>query len=259
MRTADGVARKLFSVVGGAGFLVLALAGPVWAGWFDWLKQETTSGAVSNQAPMTASLPVDQIATGLKEALAKGAEKSITNLRQQDGFFTNLAVRIPMPQGLADIEKGLRVVGKEQYADDFVLSMNRAAESAMAEAGPIVGDAIRNMTVEDARKILNGPDDAATQYLQKVGGAKLTERMLPIVKAATEKVGVTAAYKNLISKAGFVTSFMQQKDLDIDQYVTGKAVDGLFKMIAVEEKEIRKNPVARTTDLLKKVFGAAGK
>jgi hypothetical protein len=239
--------------------LVFVFAKPAQAGWRDWLSRPPPPQTASNQPSQAVSLSVDEITKGLREALAKGAQEAITKLGQQDGFLKNVEVKVTMPQGLAEVEKGLRLVGKEQYADQFVLSMNRAAEAAMTEAGPIVGDAIREMTVEDARKILNGPDDAATRYLQQAGGVKLTERMLPVVTAATAKVGVTAAYKNFVGKAGFVTSFVQLKELDVDQYVTTKAVDGLFKMIAVEEKEIRKNPVARSTDLMKKVFGTAGK
>ena len=243
----------------GACLLVFAFANPVQAGWLDWLSRPTPPQTASNQSSQAVSLSADEITKGLKEALASGAQKAIKSLGQQDGFLKNLEVKIPMPQSLAEVEKGLRLVGKEQYADQFVLSMNRAAEAAMTEAGPIVGNAIREMTVDDAGKILNGPDDAATRYLQEVGGGKLTERMLPVVKAATAKIGVTAAYKDFVGKAGFVTILVQQKELDLDQYVTTKAADGLFKMIAAEEREIRKNPVARSTDLMKKVFGMAGK
>ncbi len=160
-----------------------------------------------------------------------------------------------MPQKLQEVEKGLRLIKQDKYADEFIATMNHAAEAAVPEAAPIIGDAIREMTVADAKSILNGPDDAATQYFRKVSESRLKEKMLPIVKQATEKAGVTAAYKNLTGKAGFLTGFMQKEGLDVDQYVTDKAFDGVFKMIAVEEKEIRQNPMARGTDLLKKVFG----
>jgi hypothetical protein len=221
------------------------------AGWLDFLKKETTSSTTSN-----VSLSADEIAGGLKEALAKGTEAAIANLSKSDGFLKNLDVKIPLPGSLTEIEKSLRIVGQQKYADEFVATMNHAAESAVAESGPIFSDVIRQMTVADAQQILGGTDDAATQYFRKVGEARINEKMLPLVKAATEKAGVTAAYKNLMSKVGPGVIFLHKQDLDIDDYVTQKASDGLFKMIAAEEKEIRKNPVARTTDLLKKVFGS---
>jgi len=238
-----------------AGHLAVASAQ---AGWLDFLKQEAGS-ANSNAPSPTVQLSADEIANGLKDALAKGAEKAIGNLSKTDGFLKNLDVKIPLPDSLVEIEKGLRLVGQQKYADEFVATLNHAAETAVTEAGPIFSDAIRQMTVADAKQILSGGDDAATQYFRKVGGARIQENMLPVVKAATEKTGVTAAYKNFIGKAGFAVVLSNKKDLDIDAYVTEKATDGLFKMIAVEEKEIRKNPMARTTDLLKKVFGSVVK
>lgn len=221
------------------------------AGWLDWLNRREQSPIPS---PTVASLSADEIARGLKEALAAGVQKAVANLGKQDGFLKNPDVKIPMPPKLADIEKGLRAIGQDKYADEFILTMNRAAEAAVPEAAAIFSDAITNLTVEDARKILDGPDDAATQYFRKVGEARLTEKMLPIVSHATAQAGVTASYKNLVGKAGFASVLFGSQELDIDQYITGEAMDGVFKMIAAEEKDIRKNPVARGTDLLKKVF-----
>ncbi len=227
------------------------------AGWLDFLKKETSPITASNAAPhAAAALSADEMVGGLKEALAKGTEKAVANLSKTDGFLKNLDVKIPLPESLAEVEKGLRLVGQQKYADEFVATMNHAAETAVAEAGPIFGDAIRQMTVADGQQILSGADDAATKYFQKAGEERIKEKMLPLVKAATAKTGVTAAYKNLIGKAGFVAVLSNKKDLDVDGYVTQKASDGLFKTIAAEEKEIRKNPMARTTDLLKKVFGS---
>ncbi|HUI05477.1 MAG TPA: DUF4197 domain-containing protein [Verrucomicrobiae bacterium] len=238
-----------------AGYVTVASAQ---AGWLDFLKQGAGSTNSSAASP-TVHLSADEIASGLKDALAKGAETAIGNLSKTDGFLKNLEVRIPLPDSLVEIEKGLRLVGQQKYADEFVAALNHAAETAVTEAGPIFSEGIRQMTVADAEQILNGGDDAATQYFRKVGESRIQEKMLPVVKAATEKTGVTAAYKNFIGKAGFAVVLSNKKDLDIDAYVTQKATDGLFKMIAVEEKEIRKNPMARTTDLLKKVFGSAVK
>jgi hypothetical protein len=227
------------------------------AGWLDFLKKESASATTSNVPPAAAALSMDDMVGGLKEALAKGTEKAIANLSKTDGFLKNVDVKIPLPESLTEIERGLRVVGQQKYADEFVATMNHAAESAVTEVGPIFGDAIRQMTVADAQQILSGAEDAATTYFRKVGEERIREKIFPLVKAATAKTGVTAAYKNFIGKAGFVTALSNKKDLDVDAYVCQKATDGLFKMIAAEEKEIRKNPMARTTDLLKKVFGSA--
>jgi uncharacterized protein DUF4197 len=226
------------------------------AGWLDFLNKDSTSSSASN-SPVAPQLSTDDIASGLKQALGKGTEAAIASLSKPDGFLKNLDVKIPVPESLSEVEKGLRAVGQEKYTDEFVATMNHGAESAVTECGPIFSDAIQQMTVADAKQILTGPDDSATQYFRKVGEARIKEKMLPLVKAATEKAGVTAAYKNFMSKVGPGLSFLHPQTVDIDEYVTQKASDGLFKMIAVQEKEIRQNPAARTTDLLKKVFGTS--
>jgi len=152
------------------------------------------------------------------------------------------------------VEDGLRKIGQDKYADEFVLTMNRAAEQAVPEAAEIFGSAIRNMSIEDARGILNGQDDAATKYFRRTSGEKLVNRFLPIVKKSTEQIGVTSNYKQMVDKLGFMSRFIDTESLDVDRYITNKAIDGLFLMVAREEKLIRENPAARTTDLLKKVF-----
>ena len=167
----------------------------------------------------------------------------------------NEAVRIPLPENLQTVGKMLNAVGQRRYADEFVRTMNRAAESAVPEASAILGDAIRQMSVEDARKILDGPDDAATQYFRRVGEERLTERLRPIVSDATSRTGVTASYKQLVDQAGSAAALVNTDSLDLDGYVTGEALDGLFLFIAAEEKRIRENPAARSTELLQKVFG----
>jgi hypothetical protein len=141
-------------------------------------------------------------------------------------------------------------------ADEFVATMNNAAEQAVPVAANVFAGAITNMTVEDAKAILTGPSDAATQYFHKTSETELQEQFLPIVKDATAKTGVTAAYKNLLQQAGPAAAFLGKDAGNLDGYVTKKSLDGLFKMVAVEEKRIRENPAARTTDLLKKVFGS---
>jgi hypothetical protein len=238
-----------------ATFLALCLVVSIaQAGWLDKLFGGGQSP--SNIVTAAAALSEEEITKGLKEALATGTEKAIANLGKTNGFLNNLEVKIPMPQKLQEVDKGLRMIGQGRYADEFVATMNHAAETAVPEAGAIFADAIRGMTLADAKNILGGPDDAATQYFRKTGEPRLREKMLPIVQTATEKAGVTAAYKNLTGKAGFMASFLEKEGLDVDKYVTDRALDGLFKMIAVEEKEIRTNPMARGTDLLQKVFGS---
>lgn len=222
----------------------------------DWKKLlEQTLGGGGGAA--SAALSNQDITAGLKEALAKGAQSAVSSLGRSDGFLGNDSVRIPLPEQLQTVDKVLRTLGQERYTDEFVTTMNRAAESAVPEASAILGDAIRRMTVEDAQNILNGPDDAATQYFRKVGEERLTSRFRPIVSEATSKAGVTSSYKQVIDSAGGAASLINADAMDLDGYVTSKALDGLFTMIAVEEKSIRDNPAARTSELLKKVFGAA--
>jgi hypothetical protein len=203
-----------------------------------------------------AGLTEEQLTKGLKEALASGIEYSVTNLARPGGFLSNLTVRIEMPASLKSIEKTARTLKQDYLVDQFVATMNQAAELAVSETGTILGDAVRAVTVEDARKLINGPDDAATQFFRRTSGAKIQQRMLPIVKAATAKVEVTSNYQKLVAQAAPAARLFGRNptDLDIDLYVTEKATDGLFKMIAEQEKSIRQNPAARTTELLQKIF-----
>ena len=235
----------------------------------DELKKKTTG---TNALPSLGSLTEDQTAKALKEALAKGAEHAVKQLGTNGGFLTNLNVKIPMPASLQKVEQALRKLKQEALADEFVTTMNRAAEKAVPAAATVVADTIRQMTVADAKAILTGPNDAATQYFRRTSTNALHTQFLPIVKQATDAAGVTSAYKAMLAKAGPAASVAQTfggafgknlgldaSTLDVDSYVTGKAMDGLFKMVAAEEMRIRENPAARTTDLLKQVFGAVKK
>ena len=195
--------------------------------------------------------------SGLKQALEKGTQFAVDSLGKNGGFLDNSAVKIPMPDSLSWVEKSLRTLHQDELADEFIDTMNHAAEQAVPEAAAIFGSAIQNMSVEDAQGILAGPDDAATQYFRTNTEAALTEKMRPIVEVATARAGVTSAYKNMTARAGGMTSLLSGDATDLDSYVTGKTLDGLFLMIAEEEKKIRENPLARSTDLLKKVFGAS--
>jgi len=233
--------------------LLSCLAAPAQAGWRDMLDGLMDNKAVSNTA--AAALSNDEVIAGLREALSKGASSAVKTLGHSGGYLDNDAVRIPMPGKLATVEAAMRKLGQGQVADDFIGSMNHAAEQAVPLATDVFVEAISSMSIEDAKGILNGPEDAATRYLQRTGGPSLKEKMLPLVQEATQKVGVTRYYKDLIGKAGFASQFVSLDALDLDRYVTGKALDGLFLMVAAEEKRIRENPVARSTELLKKVFG----
>ncbi len=218
------------------------------------MKQLTRKAQELKTVP--AALSDEDIARGLKEALAQGSRRAIDRLGKAGGYLNNPSVRIPMPENLQKVEKLLRTLKQDKVADEFVTSLNHAAEKAVPEAAAIIGDSLAKMTLEDARGILNGPDDAATQYFRKTSEAQIRERLLPIVRQATEQGGVTSAYKRLMQRAGPYAQLMGSQATDLDGYVTDKAMHGLFKMVAEEEKRIRQNPLARTTDLLKKVFGA---
>jgi hypothetical protein len=249
-------------------FLALALIGPIpdnaQAGWLDdlkkkWEESQSSPSATPALGSVSTALSDEEVVRGLKEALSKGTQQAIATLGKDGGFLNNLDVKIPLPDELKKVEKLLRSLGQDKYADQFVATMNHAAEKAVPEAATLFADAISRMTLADAKSILKGPDDAATQYFRKTSEAKLKERFLPIVQAATDQAGVTAAYKKLMQKAGPTAQLLGVGATDLDAYVEGKAVDGLFKMIAAEEKRIRQDPLARGTDLLKKVFGSLGK
>jgi hypothetical protein len=241
--------------------LLCILSGGAQAGWLDDVKKklgEMQPSPVTTNA-VSAALSDEDVVRGLKEALSKGAQQAVSNLGKDGGYLNNLDVKIPLPDEMKKVEKLLRGLGQDKYADQFVATLNHAAEQAVPQAASILGDSISQMSLADARSILKGPDDAATQYFRKTSEAKLKERFLPIVKAATDKAGVTAAYKKLMQKAGPTVQLLGVGNTDLDTYVEDKAVAGLFKMIAAEEKRIRQDPLARSTELLKKVFGSLGK
>lgn len=254
--------------------LALAIALPVTAagsGQFkDLLNKVKQSTHTSGTASPGSNLPTSDIAAGLKEALAKGTTSAINSLGRDGGFWNNSKVRIPLPGKLEQAGKLARQLGQGAKVDAFELSMNRAAEKAVPQVAEIFGDAIRKMTMDDARGILSGGDHAATDFFRRVAGDALTARIHPIVAKATDSVGVTQKYKAFTSgsgggalgsalgslgalggKSGKATA----SPLDLDDYVTAQTLDGLFTTIGEQEQSIRQNPAARTTDLLKKVFG----
>jgi len=248
-------------------FLLAISVGLAQAGWGDLLdvfKEPAQAPAqpTDGQAPgpAAASQPSDsETIAGLREALRKGTEYAVSSLGKEGGFLNNAQVRIPMPSSLSWVEKTLRTLRQDRLADEFVESMNAAAEQAVPEAAAIFGDAINQMSLDDARGILTGPDDAATQYFSRTTSDALTAKMRPIVEQATSRTGVTSNYKNMTAQAGGLTSMLSGDATDLDGYVTEKTLDGLFLMIAEEEQRIRENPLARSSDLLQKVFGSIGR
>ncbi|MBZ5722097.1 MAG: DUF4197 domain-containing protein [Acidobacteriia bacterium] len=201
----------------------------------------------------SSMLPDAKIASGLKEALQVGANNAVKLTGQKDGYFGNAAIKILMPKSLRPVESGLRAIGYGPKVDEFVLSMNRAAERAAPQAKKIFGDAILSMSFEDARKILQGSDTAATEYFKSKTSSQLTTAFRPIVEKSMNETGVTRQYEDLIGKYQTLP-FMNSPSLDINNYVVGQALNGLFFMLGEEEKKIRKNPAARVTSLLKEVF-----
>ncbi len=193
--------------------------------------------------------------SGVREALAKGAEFAVSSLGKSNGFLGNEKVKIPLPGYLQKAESGLRMFGMGKQADQLVDTMNHAAENAVAEAMPILSDSIRKMTLQDAKAILTGGDDSVTQYFQRSSSEQLTSKFLPIVKTATAKLQLAEQYNKFAGKAASM-GLIDKKDADIDNYVTQKAMDGLFLMIAEEEKKLRSNPLEAGSAILKKVFGA---
>ena len=195
---------------------------------------------------------------GLKDALTQAAGSAVAKLGVTDGFFGNAKVKIPLPSSMKKIEKGMRMLGMGKQADELTLKMNRAAEAAVPEAKTLLIDAVKKMSVQDAAAILSGGDDAATQYFKKTTSAPLAEKFLPIVKKATSDVQLAQQY-NQFAQAAANFGLVQKDQANLDQYVTQKALDGLYLMMADEEQAIRKNPLGASTSLIKKVFGAIAK
>ena len=193
--------------------------------------------------------------SGVREALAKGAEFAVGSLGQKNGFLGNEKVRIPLPGGLEKAESALRMLGLGKQAEELRETMNHAAENAVAEALPILKDAVRKMTLQDAKAILTGGDDSVTQYFRRSSSEALTAKFLPIVRKATARLQLAEQYNKFAGKAASL-SLIDKKDADIDNYVTNKAMDGLFLMIAEEERKLRENPLGAGSAILKKVFGA---
>ena len=195
---------------------------------------------------------------GLKQALSQGTAKAVVALGKPDGFLGDSRVRIPLPESLQKAEGLMRRFGMDKQADELVTSMNRAAETAVTEAKPLLLDAVKKMSVEDAKKILNGGDDAATQCFRHKTAAPLTQKFLPIVRQATAKARLAEKYDRFAA-AGQRFNLVDEEDAKLENYVARKTLDGLYLLIAEEERAIRQNPVGAAGSLAKKVFGALGR
>ena len=202
----------------------------------------------------SSNLSSSEIVAGLKEALSLGAQKSGDKLSANDGFFKDAAVKILLPEQIREVESKMRMLGFGKLVDNAELSMNRAAEDASKAAAPIFLDAIKNMTVTDALNILKGSDTAATGYLRKTTSPELTTAFRPVIETSLEKTDANKYWKDVFTTYNKFSS--KPVDTDINSYVTGKALDGLFYYVAQEEVNIRKDPAARVTDVLKNVFGS---
>jgi len=192
---------------------------------------------------------------GLKQALTDGSAAAVSKLGTAGGFLDNPKVKIPLPPALQRIESALRFAGMRKQADDLVVAMNRAAEAAVPEAKTLLVDSVRQMSVQDAKGILTGGDTAATDYFRRTTQTQLTQRFLPIVKKATDQVGLAEQYNSLAGQASQL-GLLKKDQSTVEGYVTQKALDGLYVMIAEQEKALRQNPLGATSDIVKRVFGA---
>ena len=216
-------------------FALLVISGTAAAGLADITNADATSG--------------------LRQALNDGSIAAVAKLGVQNGFFANPQVKIPLPPSLKKVEGALRLAGMRKQADELVLSMNRAAEAAVPEAKQLLTDAVKKMSVQDAKKILTGGDTAGTEYFKRTTEKQLAQRFLPIVKKATDRVGLAQQYNSLAGQ-GAQLGLIQKDQATIEGYVTQKALDGLYFMIAEQEKAFRKDPLGASSDIVKKVFGA---
>jgi hypothetical protein len=234
--------------------LALAACRPAAAQLDELLKQLPQSPGATQGGAHPGSIGDVKIGQALKQALQVGTENAVKLTGRTDGYFKNEAIKILLPERLKTLEQGLRVVGYGPQFDALVLGMNRAAERAAPAAKQIFWDAIGEMTIDDGRRILDGPRTAATDYFKGKTTGRLTTAFRPIVEKSMSQVGVTRQYEDLLGRAKDLP-FLNVEQFDLDHYVVGKSLDGLFHVVGEEEKKIRSNPSARVTDLLREVFG----
>lgn len=213
----------------------------------------TTPGGTTGEKPLTNG----EVIQGLKEALTVGTNNSSSKASAMDGFWKNDLIKIPFPPEAQKVKDKVLELGLDDQVQKFELTMNRAAEEAAKEAAPIFVDAVKQMTIADGFAILKGEDNAATQYLRDKTTSALKTKFRPVVEKATDKVELTKYWNPVITTYNKIP-FVEKQNPDLDGYITDRAVEGMFKLIEIEEKKIRKDPVARVTDILKRVFGYKG-
>ena len=206
---------------------------------------------IGGEKPLTTA----EVAEGLKEALVKGISTGSDLVSVTDGYFKNPEIKIPFPPDVKKVEDALRKIGLGSQVDKFVMTLNRGAEDAAKEAKPIFIAAIKSMTIQDAWSILKGEDNAATEYLKRTTSGLLKEKFKPVIQNSLNKVNATKYYSEIVTRYNQIP-LVDKVNPSLDDYATDKAIEGLFVMIAKEEKNIRMDPIARTTELLKKVFGS---
>ncbi len=234
-----------------ASAVLIAYAGPL----DDVLKGVKLPSVPLQMGGSGSNLDDDTVVSGLKEALSIGTGNAVSSASKLDGYFKNQMIKILMPEKIQTVANVLGKLGYQKQVNDFILSMNRAAEKAAPKARAYFVNAIKEMSFDDARKILNGGDTAATDYFKSKTSEQLFNEFKPVVSKSMNETGVTRSYKEMTGKYMSAVPFASMESLDLDQYVTNKSLDGLFYMVGQEEKKIRTDPAARITDLLKKVFG----
>lgn len=233
--------------------LILIVAVPAYAGFWDDVKKELKETV--KESGGEKGLSEEKVIAGLKEALDVGTKKAVKKISKLDGYYRNPKITIPFPPKVEKTAKTLRKIGLDKEVDRFVESMNRAAEKAAPKAVDIFVGAIKKMSFTDARDILGGDETAATEFFRNKTSAELSSLFRPVISGAMDDVGVTRNFKKLMKKYASLP-FVKEEYIDLDEYVTSRALEGLFLMVGEEEKKIRKDPAARVTELLKQVFGS---
>jgi Protein of unknown function (DUF4197) len=221
---------------------------------FSQININQISNSINKAVTGSKSLSNDDIVKGLKEALSVGSKNASDSASKKDGYFKNPKIKIPLPKDVKKAESTLRSMGMGSTVDNFILSMNRAAEEAAKKSTPIFVNAVTSMTITDGVQILKGADTSATNYLRKTTYTPLKTEFKPVIRSAIEKAEVTKYYKPLVTKYNKIP-FVKKLNPNLDEYITDRALSGLFYLVSQEEIKIRKDPAARVTDILKKVFG----
>lgn len=234
--------------------ILLLIAATLWQACTS-AQINQTIGDINKSMGTESTLSTAEVGEGLKEALIKGISTGSDLASSVDGYFKNPQIKIPFPPEVQKVETKLRQIGLGSEVDKFVMTLNRGAEDAAKEAKPIFVEAIRQMSIQDAWGILNGANDAATQYLKRTTSGLLKEKFKPVINNSLQKVSATRYYSDIVNTYNKIP-LTEDVNPNLDDYATDKAIEGLFTMIAKEEKNIREDPMARTTDLLKRVFAA---